>query len=67
VESRSREPVVAGGVVEEAGERLGEPLAVVGVVDEAQPVVGDALEAADRFGGDAREDLDEEVVGESSL
>jgi hypothetical protein len=34
------------------------------VVDDAQPVVGDALEAAERLGGDAREDLHEEVVGE---
>ena len=35
------------------------------MADEAEPVVGDALEAEERFGGDAREDLHEEVVGES--
>ena len=56
--------VVEGAAVEEAGQGLGELLAVVRVVDEAQPVVGDALEAAERFGRDAREDLHEEVVGE---
>ena len=31
---------------------------------EAQPVPGDALEAGERFGGHAREDLHEEVVRE---
>jgi hypothetical protein len=53
-----------GAAVEEVGECLGELFVVVGVVDDAQPVLGDALEAAERLGGDAREDLHEEVVGE---
>jgi hypothetical protein len=57
--------VCVGDAVEEAGQGLGELLAVVGVVDEAQPVVGDTLKAAERFGGDARQDLHEEVVGEA--
>jgi hypothetical protein len=38
--------------------------AVVGVGDDAAPPHGDALEAAERLVGHAREDLDEEVVGE---
>jgi hypothetical protein len=35
------------------------------VVDEAEPALGDAPEAAERFGGQAWEDLEEHVVGES--
>ena len=52
-------------VREDAGHGLRELFAVMWVVDEVQPVAGDALEAAERFGGYAREYLDEEVVGES--
>jgi hypothetical protein len=36
----------------------------VAVVGDAEPVLRDALEAAERLGGDAGEDLHEEVVGE---
>lgn len=54
-------PAVAG---DEAGERVGELLAVVAVGDEAAPAPGDALEAADGFGRETREDLHDEVVGE---
>ena len=54
-------PAVAG---DEAGERVGELLAVVAVGDEAAPAPGDALEAADGFGRETREDIHDEVVGE---
>ena len=47
------------GLVEYAGEgRPGQLLAVVGVGDDAAPPLGDALEAAERPGGHAREYLD---------
>lgn len=36
------------------------------VGDEAVPVAGDALEPADRFDRQPRQDLDDEVVGEIS-
>ena len=40
---------------EEAGQGPGELPAVGAAVDEAEPVLGDALEAAERPGGHARE------------
>jgi hypothetical protein len=57
--------LLRGAAEEEAGQGPGELPAVGAVVDEAEPVLGDALEAAERPGGHAREYLDEEVVGES--
>lgn len=48
---------------EEASQGLGE-LPVVGV-DEVPPGRGHAPEAADRPGREAREDLDNEVIGEA--
>ena len=52
-------------VVEEAGKgRPAQLLAVVGVGDEVAPARGDALAAAGRPERHARDDLDEEVVGE---
>jgi hypothetical protein len=50
--------------VEEADESLGELLAVVGVGDDASPRLAHALAADDGLGREAREDLDDEVVGE---
>jgi hypothetical protein len=50
--------------VEETGECLRELLAVLRVGDETVPVAGDALESADRFDRQPRQDLDDEVVGE---
>ena len=50
--------------VEETGECLRELLAVLRVGDESAPVARDALESADRFDGQPRQDLDDEVVGE---
>ena len=52
--------------VEETGECLRELLAVLRVGDESAPVAGDALESADRFDGQPRQDLDDEVIGEVS-
>ena len=56
--------VEQGAKVEEAGECLRELLAVLRVGDESAPVAGDALESADRFDGQPRQDLDDEVVRE---
>lgn len=50
--------LLRGAAEEEAGQGLGELPAVGAVVDEAEPVLGDALEAAERPGGHAREYLD---------
>ena len=50
--------------VEDAGEGLGQLLAVGGVGDEVAPGRGDALEAVDGPGGEAGEDLEDEVIGE---
>lgn len=56
--------VAVVGPVEEAGEGLGKLLAVGGVGDEVPPGRGDALEAVEGLGGEAGEDLHDEVVGE---
>jgi len=58
--------VEQGAKVEETGECLRELLAVLRVGDESAPVAGDALESADRFDGQPRQDLDDEVIGEVS-
>jgi len=51
--------------VEEARYCLGNVLAVLRVRDEAVPVTGDALESADRFDRQARQYVDDEVIGEA--
>ena len=55
-------PVV--GVVDESGEGVGQLLAVGGIRDEVAPGRGDALEAVDGPGGEAGEDLHDEIVRE---
>jgi hypothetical protein len=50
---------------EEARQGLGKLLTVDGVRDEVPPGCGHALEAADRSGREAREDLDYKVIGQS--
>ena len=49
---------------EEASQGLGKLRTVHRVRDEVPPCCGHALEAADRSGREAREDLNDEVIGE---
>ena len=51
---------------EEAGQGLRKLRAVDGMRDEVPPGRGHALEAADKFGGEASEDLDNEVIGQAA-
>jgi hypothetical protein len=55
------------GVIEEAGKGLGKLPAVSWIGDEVAPERGDALEALDRPGGEAGEDLHYEVVREGTV
>lgn len=51
---------------EEAGQGLGKLHPVDGVREEVPPCGGHALEAADRSGREAREDFNDEIIGEVS-
>jgi hypothetical protein len=50
------------GVIEESGNNLGQLLSVLDVRDEMVPGVVDTLVAAQRAGGEAMEDEDQDMV-----